>query len=152
MNKKLFIFIISIFFSSSSLSSTNKDFTNKQLLCPELLWGFEFISSNKVKVIDTDLNKKTKITEYNYDTDLDLSYINIFLNENKLRDRVYSIELNTLRVDIWTMTGGGFTTREMFPIGLCEFVEINNVLTYVESLKQVLIHKAKERPILNKKE
>ena len=135
MNKKLFIFIISIFFSSSSLSSTNKDFTNKQLLCPELLWGFEFISSNKVKVIDTDLNKKTKITEYNYDTDLDLSYINIFLNENKLRDRVYSIELNTLRVDIWTMTGGGFTTREMFPTGLCEFVKINNLFNYIENLK-----------------
>ena len=81
---------------------------------PKLLWGFEFISFDKVKVIETDLNRKTKIIEYNYKTDLELSYINIFINENNLRDRVYSIELNTLRVDIWTMTGGGFTTREMF--------------------------------------
>ena len=55
--------------------------------------------------------------------------------ENNIRDRVYSIELNSLRVDVWTMTGGGFTTREMFPIGLCKFVEINNFLSYIESLK-----------------
>ena len=61
--------------------------------------------------------------------------IYIFSSENSIRDRVYSIELNSLRVDVWTMTGGGFTTREMFPIGLCEFVKINNVLTYIESLK-----------------
>ena len=73
--------------------------------------------------------------EYYYDVDLKLSYINIFLNENNIRDRVYSIELNSLRVDVWTMTGGGFTTREMFPIGLCKFVEINNFLSYIESLK-----------------
>ena len=110
--------------------------TNQQLLCPKLMWGFEFISPNKVKVIDTDLNKKTTITEYYYDTDLELSYINIFSSENKLRDRVYSIELNSLRVDVWSMTGGGFTTREMFPIGLCKFVEINNIFSYIEGLKK----------------
>ena len=73
-----------------------------------------------------------------------IEYQNI-LNKNMLnvlkdiliniRDRVYSIELNSLRVDVWTMTGGGFTTREMFPIGLCKFVEINNFLSYIESLK-----------------
>ena len=80
-------------------------------------------------------NKITTINEYYYDVDLELSYINIFSSENSIRDRVYSIELNSLRVDVWTMTGGGFTTREMFPIGLCEFVEINNVLTYIESRK-----------------
>ena len=104
-------------------------------MCPKLLWGFEFISSNKVKVINTDLNKITTINEYYYDVDSELSYINIFSSKNNIRDRVYSIELNTLRVDIWTMTGGGFTTREMFPIGLCEFVKVNNFLTYIESLK-----------------
>ena len=130
------ILIISLLFAFSSSALTNKDLTSKQLLCPTLLWGFEFISHNRVKVIDTDLNKKTKITEYYYDTDLDLSYINIFFDKNNVRDRVYSIELNTLRVDIWTMTGGGFTTREMFPIGLCEFVKTNNIYTYIESLKQ----------------
>lgn len=135
MKKFIFILIILFSFSSKSTSFSNKDLTNKKLICPKLFWGFEFISSNKVKVIDTDLNKKTKITEYYYDTDLDLSYINIFSNENNLRDRVYSIELNTLRVDIWTMTGGGFTTREMFPQEFCKFVEINNFLSYIENLK-----------------
>ena len=135
MKKKLFIFISLIFYSSSSLSFTNRDLTNKQLLCPTLLWGFEFISSNRVKVINTNLNKITTIKEYYYDVDLRLSYINIFSSKNNIRDRVYSIELNSLRVDIWTMTGGGFTTREMFPVDLCKFVKINNFLSYIESLK-----------------
>ena len=135
MKKKLFIFILLIFYSSSSLAFTKKDFSNNQLFCPTLLSGFEFISSNRVKVINTDINKITSINEYYYDVDLKLSYINIFSNEDKIRDRVYSIELNSLRVDVWTMTGGGFTTREIFPIGLCEFVKINNFLSYVESLK-----------------
>ena len=135
MKKKLFILIFLIFYSSSSLTITNKDLTNNQLLCPSLLWGFEFISSNRVKVINTNLNKITTITEYYYDVDLNLSYINIFSSENNIRDRLYSIEINSLRVDIWTMTGGGFTTREMFPIGLCKFVKNKNLLTYIENLK-----------------
>ena len=135
MMQKLFIFIFLFFSSSSSIAFTKNNFSNNQLLCPTLLWGFEFISSNRVKVINTDLNKITTINEYYYDVDLELSYINIFSSENSIRDRVYSIELNSLRVDVWTMTGGGFTTREMFPIGLCDFVKINNVLTYIESLK-----------------
>ena len=135
MIKKFFIFIILFIHSSSSIAITKHDFSNNQLLCPTLLWGFEFISSNKVKVINTDLNKITSIDEYYYEVDVELSYINIFSNENNIRDRVYSIELNSLRVDVWTMTGGGFTTREMFPIGLCKFVEINNFLSYIESLK-----------------
>ena len=117
------------------MTFTNKDLTNSQLLCPKLLWGFEFISSNRVKVINTNLNKITTIKEYYYDMDLNLSYINIFSSKNNIRDRVYSIELNSLRVDVWTMTGGGFTTREMFPIGICEFVEMNNLLPYIENLK-----------------
>ena len=117
------------------MTFTNKNLTNNQLLCPALLSGFDFISSNKVKVINTDLNKITTINEYYYDVDLELSYINIFSNKNNIRDRLYSVELNSLRVDVWTMTGGGFTTREMFPIGLCEFVEINNFLSYIDSLK-----------------
>ena len=135
MKKKIFIFISLIFYSSSSITVTNKDLTNNQLLCPSLLWGFEFISSNRVKVIETDLNKKTEIKEFYYDTNLELSFINIFYNEDTLRDRVYSIELNTLRVDIWTMTGGGFTTREMFPIGFCQFVSTNNIFSDIENLK-----------------
>ena len=117
------------------MTFTNKNLTNNQLLCPSLLWGFEFISSNRVKVISTNINKITKFTEYYYDVDLKLSYINIFSSKNNIRDRLYSIELNTLRVDVWTMTGGGFTTREMFPVDLCKFVKINNFLSYIESLK-----------------
>ncbi len=135
MKITIFIYLTVIFLSSSTFSFTIKDLTGKQLLCPKLLWGFEFISSNEVKVIETNLNKETIITEYNYNTDIDLSFINIFENEGKIRDRVYSIELNSMRVDIWTMTGGGFTTREMFPIGLCKFVEIDNFLSYIENLK-----------------
>ena len=135
MIQKLFIFIFLFFSSSSSIAFSKNNFSNNQVLCPTLLWGFEFISSNRVKVINTDLNKITTINEYYYDVDLELSYINIFSSENSIRDRVYSIELNSLRVDVWTMTGGGFTTREMFPIGLCKFVKINNFLSYIESLK-----------------
>ena len=135
MKKKICIFIFLIFYSSSSIAFTKKDFSNNQLLCPTLLAGFEFISSNRVKVINTDLNKITTTNDLYYDVDLELSYINIYKSENNIRDRLYSIELNSLRVDVWTMTGGGFTTREMFPVGLCEFVEINNFLSFIDSLK-----------------
>tara|TARA_B100000886_G_scaffold305036_1_gene236568 strand:- start:38 stop:442 length:405 start_codon:yes stop_codon:yes gene_type:complete len=133
--QKLFIIIFFLLYSSLSVAFTKNNLSNNQLLCPTLLWGFEFISSNRVKVIKTDLNNITSINEFFYDVDLALSYINIFSSENSIRDRVYSIELNSLRVDVWTMTGGGFTTREMFPIGLCKFVEINNFLSYIENLK-----------------
>ena len=135
MNRIFFLLIITFFFSSFSLALTNKDLTNKKLLCQKLLWGFEFISPNKVKVIETDLNKKTTITEYYYNTDFNLSFINIFESENNISDRVYSIELNTLRIDIWTMTGGGFTTREMFPKGMCEFVTNDDLFSQIKSLK-----------------
>ena len=131
------LFLIFFLFLSFAAFATN-DLTNKQLLCPQQLWGFDFFASDRVKVIDTDINNKTKVTEYLYNTDLELSYINIFLNENNIRDRVYSIELNTLRVDIWTMTGGGITTREMLPTGFCEFVEINNIYSHIENLKNKL--------------
>ena len=135
MKITIFIYLTVIFLSSSTFSFTIKDLTGKQLLCPKLLWGFEFISSNEVKVIETNLNKETIITEYNYNTDIDLSFINIFENEGKIRDRVYSIEINTLRVDIWTMTGGGFTTREMFPKGYCKFTTDKNILSHIQTLK-----------------
>jgi len=135
MSKKFFIFIFLFFCSSPTVALKKIDLSNNQLLCPTLYWGFEFTSFNRVKVINTDLNKITKINEYYYDVDTELSYINIFTYQNKIRDRVYSIELNSLRVDIWTMTGGGFTTREMFAVGLCEFVVIDNFLSYIESLK-----------------
>ena len=135
MIQKISIIILLLLNSSISIGFTKNNLQNNQLLCPTLLWGFEFISSNRVKVIETNLNNITSINEYFYDIDLELSYINIFSSENNIRDRVYSIELNSLRVDVWTMTGGGFTTREMFPIGLCKFVEIDNFLSYIENLK-----------------
>ena len=135
MIQKISIIILLLLNSSISIGFTKNNLQNNQLLCPTLLWGFEFISSNRVKVIETNLNNITSINEYFYDIDLELSYINIFSSENNIRDKVYSIELNSLRVDVWTMTGGGFTTREMFPIGLCKFVEINNFLSYIENLK-----------------
>ena len=135
MKEKILIFIFLIVYSLSSIAFTKTDFSNNQLLCSSLLSGFEFISSNRVKVINTDLNKITTIKEYYYEVDLNLSYINIFSYEGNIRDRVYSIELNSLRVDVWAMTGGGFTTREMFPVGLCEFVRVNDFLPYIESLK-----------------
>ena len=135
MIKKLFILIFVIFYSYSSIALTKKNLSNDQLLCPTLLWGFEFISSDRVKVISTDLNKISTTTEYYYEVDLNLSFINIFSSNDNIRDRVFSIEINTLRIDVWTMTGGGFTTREMFPVGLCQFVEFNNLLTYIENQK-----------------
>ena len=128
------LFILILLFSS--LAFANNDLTNKKLLCSKILWGFDFISSNVVKVIDTDINNNTQIKEYNYDTDLELSYVNIYLKENNIRDRVYSIELNTLKVNIWTMTSGGNTTREMIPQGLCKIVEIHNIYSHIESLKK----------------
>ena len=135
MIKKLIIFIFLFFYSSSSIALTKNNLLHNQLLWPTLLWGFEFISANRVKVIKTDLNKITSINEYYYDVDLELTYINIFSSDNSIRERVYSIEINSLRVDVWTMTGGGFTTREMFPDGLCKFVKIKNFFSYIQSLK-----------------
>ena len=107
----------------------------KNILCSDLLWGFEFISSQKVKVINTDINNVTNVREYYYETNSKLPYINIYLTQNQIRDLIYSVHLKTLRVDIWTMTSGGNTTREMIPIGFCEMTNISNILTHIEKLK-----------------
>ena len=136
MKKKLFFFICIFFYTSSSVSFQNKDLSKNQLLCPSVLWGFEFISHNRVKVINTNLNKITRIDEYYYEVDLKLYYINIFSSKENIRDRVYSIELNSLRIDLWSMTGGGFTTREMFPKGYCKFTTDKNILSHIQTLKQ----------------
>ena len=60
--------VVLIFGISSSLHA-NEDLTGKFLLCPKLLWGFEFISFNKVNVVDTDINNVTKVNQYYYETD-----------------------------------------------------------------------------------
>ena len=107
----------------------------KNILCPDLLWGFEFISSQKVKVINTDINNVTNVREYYYETNSKLPYINIYLTQNQIRDLIYSVHLKTLRVDIWTMTSGGNTTREIIPEGFCQEVKINNIVNFIENLK-----------------
>ena len=130
--------ILLIFFSFIFLIFNvfaDEDLDGKNILCSDLLWGFEFISSQKVKVINTDINKVTNVREYYYETNSKLPYINIYLIQNQIRDLIYSVHLKTLRVDIWTMTSGGNTTREMIPIGFCEMTNISNILTHIEKLK-----------------
>ena len=130
--------ILLIFFSFIFLIFNvfaDEDLDVKNILCSDLLWGFEFISSQKVKVINTDINNVTNVREYYYETNSKLPYINIYLTQNQIRDLIYSVHLKTLRVDIWTMTSGGNTTREMIPIGFCEMTNISNILTHIEKLK-----------------
>ena len=130
--------ILLIFFSFIFLIFNvfaDEDLDVKNILCSDLLWGFEFISSQKVKVINTDINNVTNVREYYYETNSKLPYINIYLTQNQIRDLIYSVHLKTLRVDIWTMTSGGNTTREMIPKGFCEMTNISNILTHIENLK-----------------
>ncbi len=132
--KNLLILFHFILFSFNI--AANQDLKKKNYLCPDILWGFEFISSEKVLVIVTDINSNTKVREYYYKTDPNLSYVNIYLTQNKTtRDLIYSIHQPTLRVDIWTMTSGGITSREMLPKGFCELTNINNILDFIEKLK-----------------
>ena len=136
--------ILLIFFSFILLIFNvfaDEDLDVKNILCSDLLWGFEFISSQKVKVINTDINNVTNVREYYYETNSKLPYINIYLTQNQIRDLIYSVHLKTLRVDIWTMTSGGNTTREMIPIGFCEMTNISNILTHIEKLKNQLNEK-----------
>ena len=109
--------------------------TGKNVLCSDLLWGFEFISSEEVKVINTNINNETNIRKYHYETDSKLPYINIYLMENKIKNLIYSVHRKTLRVDIWTMTSGGNTTREIIPKGFCEMINFSDILTHIEKLK-----------------
>ena len=129
----LLIFFSFIFLIINVFADENLD--GKNILCSDLLWGFEFISSQKVKVINTDINNVTNLREYYYETDSELPFINIYLIQNQIRDLIYSVHLKTLRVDIWTMTSGGNTTREMIPIGFCEMTNISDILTHIEKLK-----------------
>ena len=82
-----------------------------------------------------NFNNVTNVREYYYETNSKLPYINIYLTQNQIRDLIYSVHLKTLRVDIWTMTSGGNTTREMIPIGFCEMTNISDILTHIEKLK-----------------
>ena len=133
--KRIILLVFSFFIFFSFNIFADEDLTGKNVLCSDLLWGFEFISSEEVKVINTNINNETNIIKYHYETDSKLPYINIYLMKNQIRDLIYSVHLKTLRVDIWTMTSGGNTTREMIPIGFCEMTNISNILTHIEKLK-----------------
>ena len=100
-----------------------------------MLWGFEFVSSNKVNVISTDINNKTNVKQYYYKTHSELPYVNLYLSQNDISDVVFSIHHQTLRVDIWTMTSGGNTTREIIPAGYCKDIKIKNIVNHIEDLK-----------------
>ena len=130
--QKIFILVFLLF---PSLVFADDDLIGKKFLCTKLLWGFEFISSDKVNVISTDLNKITNVKKYFYETNSQLSYINLYLNQKNIRDAVFSIHQQTFRVDIWTMTSGGNTSREIIPAGFCEEVKINDMIKYIEYLK-----------------
>ena len=129
----LLVFYFFIFFSFNIFA--DEDLTGKNVLCSDLLWGFEFISSEEVKVINTNINNETNIRKYHYETDSKLPYINIYLMENKIKNLIYSVHRKTLRVDIWTMTSGGNTTREIIPKGFCEMINFSDILTHIEKLK-----------------
>tara|TARA_Y100001970_G_C14237469_1_gene862736 strand:+ start:2123 stop:2524 length:402 start_codon:yes stop_codon:yes gene_type:complete len=131
---KFFFFILFFLFTYSSFAKN--DLTGKSFLCSKLLWGFEFTSFEKLNLIRTDINNNTSVSELFYKVDNDLSYINLFFKEN-LNDFAFSIHSESLRVDIWTMTSGGITTREIIPKGYCEYIEIENLAEYIENLKKL---------------
>ena len=124
-----------LFFSFSC--NANNDLIGNKLLCSKLLWGFEFISSDQVKVISTNYNEKTIVKKYYYTTDFELPYINLYLNKKETDNAIFSIHRETHRVDIWTMTSGGNTTREIIPAGFCEYVKIDNMVNYIQELKKL---------------
>ena len=133
--KRIILLVFSFFIFFSFNIFADEDLTGKNVLCSDLLWGFEFISSEEVKVINTNINNETNIRKYHYETDSILPYINIYLMENKIKNLIYSVHRKTLRVDIWTMTSGGNTTREIIPKGFCEIINISDILTHIERLK-----------------
>ena len=128
------IFVYLFFLLSTSLVFGN-DLTGKKLLCSKLLWGFDFISPDEVKVISTDINNITYVNKYYYKADNKLPYVNLYLSQKNTTNAIFSIHNQTLRVDIWTMTSGGNTTREIIPAGFCREIKINNILNYIKNLK-----------------
>lgn len=131
---KTFLTILTFFFSFSLFAQN--DFAGKKILCAKLFWGFNFLSPNTVNVIRTDINNITYEKEYFYEKDLELPYVNLYLNQENLKSKVFSIHNQTLRVDIWAMTSGGNTTREIIPEGICKHIKISNMINYIEDLKK----------------
>ena len=139
LKMKIYIYFFFLVFSPSLV--LGDDLTGKKILCEKFLWGFDFFSSNQVKAIITDYNKASTIkdyyyeTEYYYSTNDYLPYINIYETKN-INNANFSINRQTLRVDVWTMTAGGYTSREIIPEGFCKEVKINNIVNYIENLKK----------------
>ena len=100
-----------------------------------------YLSPSNYSPIITDYNKASTIkdyyyeTEYYYSTNDYLPYINIYEAKN-INNANFSINRQTLRVDVWTMTAGGYTSREIIPEGFCKEVKINNIVNYIENLKK----------------
>ena len=132
---KTFLILVVLFFSFSLFAGN--DLSGKKFLCSKLLWGFEFISSDKVNVISTDINNITTVSEYYYEIDFELSYVNLYLNKKNRENIVFSIHDKTFRVDVWTMTSGGNTTREIIPAGFCKNIKINDIVAHIEELKNL---------------
>ena len=132
---KTFLTLIFLFYSNFAFALANDGLLGKKILCSKLLWGFEFFSSDKVNVISTDINDKTEIKEFHYEIDYELPFVNLYSFQNNIKEIAFSIHHKTLRVDIWTMTSGGITTREIIPAGFCEEVKINNLKDYIKELK-----------------
>ena len=135
MYRLIFFFSFLSFFLSMHVFA-KENLINKSILCSDLLWGFEFYSSKKVKVINTDVNNKSYIRDYHYEINPKLPYINIYLINNEIKELIYSVHLETLRVDIWTMTSGGNTTRELIPRGFCKIKNISNIYKHINKLKK----------------
>ena len=129
MKKTLFLLLLLL----SSLSFAKNEFIERKFLCDKLLWGFDFVSSQQVNVISTDINNKTDVEKYYYEIDSELRYINLYLDKQNTENAVFSIHLDTFRVDIWTMTSGGITTREIIPSGFCKEVEMNDIINYIHN-------------------
>ncbi len=134
--KRLILFIFSSFIFFSVNIYANEDLSGSTFICSDIFWAFEFKQSKKVKVYSTDINNETKFREFYYEISSELPYINIFLMENNIRNLIYSVHRKTLRVDIWTMTSGGNTTREIIPEYFCKIKNISNVLNHIEKLKE----------------
>ena len=129
---KISYIIILILISFPVFADNN--FLGKKYFCYKMFWGFDFISSNFVKVIKTDINFKINSKKYFYEKDFKLPYINLYSYEDDIKTKIYSIHEQTLRVDIWTMTSGGITTREIIPVDFCKEVNINNLEDYIKGL------------------
>ena len=121
---------------SAPLVFANNNLLGKKILCTEFLWGFEFISDKTLYLISTDINNETNIKKYYYEYDSKLSYVNLYLNKIDTTNFIYSIHLKTLRIDVWTMTSGGNTTREFIPQGFCKYLDNNNLVEHIQDLKK----------------